>query len=79
MTPREISWRWRVTPASRRLSKFSPKDSLFLAKATGRIAHGGGPRLKVGSPEYKTLLAWVEDGAPEIAGKGARGAGQGDG
>ncbi len=54
----------------RRLSKFAPKDSLFLAKATGRIAHGGGPRLKVGSPEYQTLLAWVEAGAPQTAGKG---------
>jgi hypothetical protein len=58
---------------SRRVSKFSPKDSLFLAKATGRMAHGGGPRLKVGSPEYQTLLAWVADGAPETRGK-ARGA-----
>ena len=58
---------------SRRLSRFSPRDSLFLAKATGRMAHGGGPRLKVGSPEFQTLLAWVEDGAPETSGK-ARGA-----
>jgi len=49
----------------RRLSKLSPKQSLFLDKATGRVAHGGGPRLKVGSPEYETLLAWVQDGAPE--------------
>jgi Protein of unknown function (DUF1553)/Protein of unknown function (DUF1549) len=54
----------------RRLSKLAPKDSLFLAKATGRIAHGGGPRLKLGSPEYQTLLAWVEAGAPQTRGKG---------
>ncbi len=54
----------------RRLSKLAPKDSLFLAKATGRIAHGGGPRLKVGSPEFQTLLAWVQDGAPQTRGKG---------
>ncbi len=53
----------------RRLSKLAPKDSLFLAKATGRIAHGGGLRLKVGSPEYQTLLAWVSDGAPQTRGK----------
>ena len=53
----------------RRLSKLAPKDSLFLAKATGRIAHGGGLRLKVGSPEYQTLLAWVSDGAPQTQGK----------
>ena len=53
----------------RRLSKLAPKDSLFLAKATGRIAHGGGSRLKPGSPEYQTLLAWVSDGAPQTRGK----------
>jgi hypothetical protein len=54
----------------RRLSKLAPKESLFLAKATGRVAHGGGPRLKVGSPEYQVLLAWVGDGAPQVRGKG---------
>src|SRR5262249_44498826 len=55
--------------AQRRLSKMAPGESLFLAKATGRIAHGGGPRLRVGSPEYQTLLAWVTDGAPLARGK----------
>jgi Protein of unknown function (DUF1553)/Protein of unknown function (DUF1549) len=54
----------------RRLSRLAPKDSLFLAKATGRVAHGGGPRLKIGSPEYETLLKWVGDGAPQTSGKG---------
>ena len=52
----------------RRLSKFDPRDSLFLAKATGQVAHGGGRRLNPGSPEYQTLLAWVRDGAPEDSG-----------
>ncbi len=56
--------------AQRRVSTMSPDESLFLAKATGRVAHAGGPRLKVGSPEYQTLLAWVKDGAPESRGKG---------
>ena len=54
----------------RRVSKLAPKESLFLAKATGQVAHGGGPRLKVGSPEYQTLCAWVRDGAPDSRGKG---------
>ena len=27
----------------RRLSRLVPEESLFLAKATGRVAHGGGP------------------------------------
>jgi hypothetical protein len=53
----------------RRLSRLVPEQSLFLAKATGRVAHTGGPRLRVGSPEYQTLLAWVRDGAPETSGK----------
>ncbi len=53
----------------RRVSRLAPKDSLFLAKATGRVAHGGGLRLKVGSPEYQTLLEWVSDGAPQTRGK----------
>ena len=53
----------------RRLSRLVPEESLFLAKATGPVAHGGGRRLTVGSPEYQTLLAWVRDGAPERRGK----------
>jgi hypothetical protein len=52
----------------RRLSRLAPEQSLFLAKATGRAAHGGGGRLAVGSPEYQELLAWVRDGAPERRG-----------
>jgi hypothetical protein len=53
----------------RRLSRFAPEESLFLAKATGRVAHGGGARFLVDSPEYQVVLAWVRDGAPDRAGK----------
>jgi hypothetical protein len=53
----------------RRLSRFAPEESLFLAKATGRVAHVGGARFLVGSPEYETLLGWIKDGARERAGK----------
>ncbi len=53
----------------RRLSRFAPQESLFLAKVTGRIAHGGGARFLVQSPEYETLLAWLRDGAQERTGK----------
>src|SRR5262249_10157705 len=42
----------------------SPESSLFLLKATGTLAHGGGKRLAVGSEEYQTLLRWIENGAP---------------
>jgi hypothetical protein len=50
--------------AARRTSLFDPENSLWLLKATGRVPHGGGPRLAVDSPEYRTLLAWVRAGAP---------------
>ena len=53
----------------RRLSRLVPEESLFLAKVTGTVPHGGGRRLLAGSPEYQTLLSWVRDGAPERRGK----------
>jgi hypothetical protein len=53
----------------RRLTRFAPEQSLFLAKATGRVAHGGGQRLIAGSAEYQVLLAWVRAGAPRERGK----------
>jgi hypothetical protein len=53
----------------RRLSRVAPEQSLILGKATGRLPHGGGQRVRPGSPEYRTLLAWVQDGAPEARGK----------
>ena len=58
-----------MTAASAGCRGWFPNESLFLAKATGTVPHGGGRRLTVGSPEYRTLLAWVRDGAPEHRGK----------
>ena len=49
----------------RRLSTFRPESSLFLAKATGTIPHVGGPRIRVNSEEYATLLAWIKAGVPD--------------
>ncbi len=37
-----------------------PEDSLLLAKPTMRVKHGGGPRIKPGSPEEATLRRWVD-------------------
>jgi hypothetical protein len=54
----------------RRISRLAPEQSLLLVKATGQSAHGGGGRMTVGSAEYRTLLAWVKDGAPERRGHG---------
>jgi hypothetical protein len=50
--------------AGRRISPFDPEQSLLVRKATGRTPHGGGLRLPPGSDAHKTLLAWVEAGAP---------------
>jgi hypothetical protein len=47
----------------RRVSLVEPAASLFLLKATASVAHQGGKRLDVGSPEYQLLLRWVAAGA----------------
>ena len=48
----------------RRLSAIRPESSLLLAKATGTIPHVGGPKVRPGSPEHDTLLAWLKAGSP---------------
>ncbi len=47
----------------RRLFAAAPSRSLFLLKASGMLAHGGGKRLDVGSEDWKSLLRWIEEGA----------------
>jgi hypothetical protein len=48
----------------RRILPAAPDASLFLAKASGRMPHGGGVRIPPGTPEYDTLRAWIAAGAP---------------
>lgn len=48
----------------RRINFAAPEKSLFLLKATGAVAHGGGPRFSAASPQYRTLLRWIKAGAP---------------
>ncbi|HVT95767.1 MAG TPA: DUF1592 domain-containing protein [Bryobacteraceae bacterium] len=36
-----------------------PEESLLFRKPTKRIAHGGGERIKPGSPEEAALLTWI--------------------
>jgi len=43
----------------RRLFPSAPESSLLLAKATGRVPHGGGSKISRNSEAYETLLAWV--------------------
>lgn len=47
----------------RRIDRQSPADSLLLRKPTGAMSHGGGLRLKLGSPEYQLLLDWIRAGS----------------
>lgn len=48
----------------RRLTIPSPESSLLVRKATAEIPHGGGPKIAGGSKAYKTLVAWIRQGAP---------------
>ncbi|MFP6671562.1 MAG: DUF1549 domain-containing protein [Pirellulaceae bacterium] len=47
----------------RRLFFSDASRSLLLQKATGRVPHGGGKRLVVGSHDYLALLRWIQQGA----------------
>ena len=48
----------------RRLFPAAPDHSLLLLKATGKVAHGGGKRMEVGSDEYKLVRRWIAAGTP---------------
>ena len=48
----------------RRVNIAAPPSSLFLQKATGVVAHGGGARIERGSKFHQLLLDWVDRGAP---------------
>lgn len=47
----------------RRYDPADPESSLFLMKAAGKVAHAGGKRTDVGSPEYRVLRDWIVNGA----------------
>jgi len=51
----------------RRIDLAVPKQSLLLMKATGMVPHSGGRRFKPDSDLYRTLLRWIEAGAPDDA------------
>ena len=48
----------------RRITPGDPARSLILVKPTTAVPHKGGEKLKVGSPEYNTLLEWIAQGTP---------------
>jgi len=49
----------------RRIFPAAPEKSLLLTKGTGDVPHGGGVRMPPDSPEYRTLLRWIEQGCPQ--------------
>ena len=49
----------------RRINLAVPEKSLLLEKAAGRVPHTGGEIFKPDSDYYQTLLAWIEQGAPQ--------------
>jgi len=49
----------------RRVNTAVPEQSLLLLKAIGGVSHTGGKLFDSDSDLYKTLLAWVEAGAPD--------------
>ncbi len=49
---------------ARRTDLMEPARSLILLKPTLTIAHGGGKRFDVGSPEYKIISGWLAQGMP---------------
>jgi hypothetical protein len=48
----------------RRTNRIEPAKSLILLKPTLTIAHGGGQRFPVGSPEYQVISGWIAAGMP---------------
>ncbi len=48
----------------RRMFPANPDASLFLMKATGRTAHGGGRKMEPDSDEYKLVRRWIGAGMP---------------
>lgn len=49
----------------RRINLAVPEESLLLTKATGMVAHSGGQRFTDESDLYRTVLRWLETGAPQ--------------
>ncbi len=49
---------------SRRTNAAEPDRSLLLLKPTMQLAHEGGQRFAIGSPEYQILRDWIAAGSP---------------
>jgi hypothetical protein len=57
---------------SRRVNLLQPAESLMLVKPTGGVAHEGGIRFTLQSPEYELLRRWIAEGSPNDVATAAR-------
>lgn len=48
----------------RRINLAIPSDSLLLEKATGKVPHTGGAKIKEGDEYYQSITRWLEADAP---------------
>ena len=53
-----------ANPELPRVDLDQPENSLLLRKPTLDLPHGGGERLTTKSSDYRTLLGWIQAGAP---------------
>ena len=51
-----------LTGRGRRVNTVSPEESLLLRKASGRMPHGGGLRLRPDTPGYQILRDYIAQG-----------------
>ncbi len=56
---------------ARRIDRETPSESLFLLKASRKMPHGGGTKLKADSREYSIVKQWIEAGAEGVTSKDA--------
>lgn len=57
------------TLSGRRANPLDPDRSLLLLKPTMQVAHEGGKRFQVDSPEYRILRSWIAAGLPRDVGQ----------
>jgi hypothetical protein len=62
---------YRITRqySTRRLNLAIPTHSLIIEKSIGAVPHTGGKRFDADSEYYQTVLAWLNDGAPNDPGE----------
>ena len=56
----------------RRITPSDPARSLLLLKPTNAVPHKGGEKFKVDSPDWKTIVEWIAQGAPGPKAEDAR-------